>query len=314
MIIPHFTQYKSPDLNKNNTGLGNALFQIFSAYGLSYKYNHTLNLCELIKLLVVLTKWGLNHKNTIYRNMAKLCVPCNNNNVVSVHERNNYYSLYDSQLIDAVSSINNNVNCYLSGYLQSFLYFDEYYKDICELISPDDASLLYIKNEYNHLFNSNVLNISCHIRLNWCKIKYDECFDYCNDAIEYIIKHNKHDYKTIIINVFSDDIASVKQNFKLKNNNQLVSFVYFEDNFDYIDLWCMSLCNHNILSNSTLSWWGAYLNQSTNKIVTYPNDILRLVGGDICNTPQLLERKYQHYKPEWVSIDTQNVISEKIRS
>ena len=77
MIIPHFTQFTSPHLSVINTGLGNALFQIFTAYSISRKTNQELNLIKLLPLLCKLQKWNLFHKDTIYRNTAiirqKIC-------------------------------------------------------------------------------------------------------------------------------------------------------------------------------------------------------------------------------------------------
>ena len=84
--------------------------------------------------------------------------------------------------------------------------------------------------------------------------------------------------------------------------------IFYENNVDYIDLWCMSICNHNILSNSTLSWWGAYINTNKDKLVLYPNDILRLHVATIYDSQVYTQRITEHYKPEWIGLDTANVI------
>lgn len=319
MITPYLTQATSPYLSKTNTGLGNALFQIFTSYGLSKTYNHDLNLINLLQLLVILKKMGLNHNETIYRNLTNrnfINSNMNNINVKEIREQCNLHSSYDINLINNIINDNSNSNFYLIGYLQSHVYFDKYYSEINELLKPDENSISNIKNKYSHLFNKENLNISCHIRNNWgCNIKYDENFLYLIDSLKFILK-NTSNTNCININIFSDEIQIIKN--KIKDMNIVnkikeqftlnINFFYFENNLDYIDLWCMSFCHHNILSNSTLSWWGAYLNQNSNKIVTYPDDILRLVGGTIYNEKKQLERRKEHYKENWIPINTTNVI------
>jgi hypothetical protein len=67
--------------------------------------------------------------------------------------------------------------------------------------------------------------------------------------------------------VFSDDIQWVKDNLQLTN------CTYIGHNSganSYVDMYLMSLCKHNIIANSTFSWWGGWLNKNEQKIVIMP--------------------------------------------
>lgn len=72
--------------------------------------------------------------------------------------------------------------------------------------------------------------------------------------------------------VFSNDLTWVEENLAINN----VSYVGCNSGKDsWKDMYLMSLCKHTIISNSTFSWWGAWLNKNTNKIVISPSRFLK---------------------------------------
>jgi hypothetical protein len=72
--------------------------------------------------------------------------------------------------------------------------------------------------------------------------------------------------------VFSNDLKWVKENIAIDN----VTYVGCNSGTDsWKDMCLMSLCQHNIISNSTFSWWGAWLNKNANKIVVSPSRFLK---------------------------------------
>jgi hypothetical protein len=91
-----------------------------------------------------------------------------------------------------------------------------------------------------------------------CPIKY------YIDSIEYVTER----LDKPIFYFFSDDIDWVRNNFSYLSR---AFFVDFNGGISsYEDLRLMSLCKHNIIANSSFSWWGAWLNSNPEKIVIAP--------------------------------------------
>lgn len=84
--------------------------------------------------------------------------------------------------------------------------------------------------------------------------------EYYHAAIQYI----KQLQNQVQFFVFSDDIAWCRQNFTG------AGFTFVEGNSNYEDLVLMSKCHHQIIANSTFSWWGAWLNNNPEKKVLTP--------------------------------------------
>ena len=148
-------------------------------------------------------------------------------------------------------------NILLNGGFQSYKYFDEaIVKDIFRIPSEMET---FIREKYSYIFSCPVVGI--HVRRgDYCHIphKLPVCSkSYIKKAMGYFPKDTRFVF-------FSDDIKWCKNNFKSDR------YYFFESNDAIIDLYAQALCSDNIISNSTFSWWGAYLNSNKNKKVICP--------------------------------------------
>jgi len=290
------------DLNPKDTGLGNTLFQLATQYALSKKYSLQMNIQELIVYCQRLNKINYDHDKTIFRKLLNIFDSSYIQDYVLLQEERNKEQVCDTnienKIVEEIEK-SSDVNIKLYGYLQSHVYFDQYRNDILDLFEIDNRSFHYIKNIYPILFDDKYVCISLHVRMNYCGIDYN--FNYFKQAIQYFIEEYSHTGLKPYFLVFSNNIDSIKDWFY--GNNEQIPYLIVNNSVDYLDLWTMSLCKHNIISHSTFSWWGAYLNNNPEKKVLYPNDALRIFWGKLYDEPQNVERKTEHYKPEWIGLE-----------
>ncbi len=163
---------------------------------------------------------------------------------------------------------------FLSGYWQSENYFIEN-KHIIENelninipASIDNQRLLDDINTCNavslHIRRGNYVSVTeFNNVLGTCSL------DYYDSALHFISEKIENP----VFYVFSDDILWAKENLNSDHN-----FIFVDINdakHDYEDLRLMQHCKHNIIANSTFSWWAAWLNNFQDKIVIAPKQWFR---------------------------------------
>ena len=245
-------------------GLGNQLFQIFC--GISYAIENNIDFkivkakCDKVSPVdnksLRPTYW-----ENFFINLSKFT--CVNINILTYNEPIFTYN--------KIPYINKDFK--LFGYYQSPKYFENYYKSIIEIIELDKQKA-EIKEKYKEYFNDKV--ISLHFRIG----------DLKNNKGHGPVLNNKY-YINAIKNILEkDNTCDTVLYFNEKQDNYIVENMinnikksYPQLNFmqcsyeieDWEQLLLMSCCYHNIIANSTFSWWAAYFNSNSEKIICYPN-------------------------------------------
>lgn len=111
--------------------------------------------------------------------------------------------------------------------------------------------------------------------------------DYYKKAVDYI-RETVSDPKYYI---FTDNVSWVKDNmhwldYHLVEGNPGVGWG------SHCDMHLMSLCQHNIISNSTYSWWGAYLNENKDKLVVCPEIWFNPQATEEYSSERLLAKRW----------------------
>lgn len=159
-----------------------------------------------------------------------------------------------------IDSIQDNTS--IHGYYQSEKYFIDYKNDILREFQFKDEIFYNTFRKISDFKNNEI--VAVHIRRGDAVV--NPVFplitmEYIQSAIN---EFTDKEYNFLII---SDDVPYCRQVFPESDNIRISN-----GENDFEDLCLMSLADHNIISNSSFSWWGAYLNKNQNKKVIAPSD------------------------------------------
>lgn len=254
-------------------GLGNQLFQIFTT--ISYALQ---NKNPFMFLNVSILGGGTTTiRNTYWKSLFKRLKPFlvdTFHQPVSVFREKEFR--YNEIIVS--SSENKNINM-LYGYFQSYYYFQDTYTAICRLIGIPQLKT-EIMNKINipkiHFLNY----ISMHFRIGDYKkiqeyhpiMKKDYYYKSLLSIIQNQNQNQTNDWKVLYFceEVDIDDVLEIID--YLKRQFPQIEFIRADPLLeDWEQMLFMSCCHHNIIANSSFSWWGAYFNDHEDKMVCYPS-------------------------------------------
>lgn len=224
-------------------GLGNRLFQIASIYGLAKLHNRDFVLDGID---------SNKHSNLSYDFILN-----------KFKRQARKWKLYELPvgIAHKFHSINQQEqDTQFIGWFQSEKYFLHVADDIRDFFQPTQEIRDYILNKYPDIKNGFFI----HVR----RGDYLCTPLHCIDLDYYYSKVIENMGDDIHYYIMSDDIEWCKQ---YRRFNKLQNITYVKED-EISTLYCMSMCEYGgATANSTLSWWGVWLNNSPNKKMYMPN-------------------------------------------
>ena len=250
-------------------GLGNQLFQIFTTISYAMKTKHEFN------FLNVKTLGGTNNTlrytfwDTLFAKLQPILIEKFPEKMALVKEAGFPFSeLHISRF--------QSPNICLYGYFQSYKYFQEFFPLIYKILEINKQKRLVF--EKTGLTKDELQNtISMHFRLGDYK-KYSHVHPimnkdyYINSLKEIKLKYPENNFQVMYF-CEDGDLNEVQEVIKLCEKKYTnYKFIRANNSLqDWEQMLLMSICRHNIIANSTFSWWGAYFNVEKDKTVCYPS-------------------------------------------
>jgi hypothetical protein len=249
-------------------GLGNQIFQIFATINYAIKSKNEFKFLNLDSL----GGGSTTIRNTYWRTFFSRLKPFLIQNIPQTSHviKEKDFTFNELPIYEMLGK-----DTLLFGYFQSFKYFEDNYSIICRLIDLEKMKK-NIKDKLNK--NLDLKNcVSIHFRIgDYKKIQHVHPVmtkEYYYRALQFI--RNSHPTtKFTIINFCEDcDLEDVNKIItSLQEEFTEYTFVFGEKSLeDWEQMLFMSCCHHNIIANSSFSWWAAYFNSWQDKIICYPS-------------------------------------------
>ena len=261
-----------------NGGLGNQLFQVFATLAAAIRNGDT---CYFLYTTRDATGKRATYWNTLLHNLRSMTVISTQANVerfmqLPVHQELGFhYNHIPSKTAMNATPLK------LVGYFQSDKYFadvrDEIYDKLQLLEQQQHIRAMFAESSW---FSWGTLTVAMHFRIgDYAHIQEAHpvlSLEYYSQALKRVMARVP-DIDKINVLIFSeardnDDIADHMHQLRADPAFLRCRFHNVPDMVeDWKQMLLMSVCDHNIIANSTFSWWGAYLNQNPGKIVCYPS-------------------------------------------
>lgn len=268
-------------------GLGNQIFQYAFAKALQYKYpqmkveldTHFYEEKEVHNGYELENVFGINEQyyvgnSTVRELINKIHVKLGIVRGAKSVQRKDYFAeISIGYFLDCTDDISEEM--YFDGYWQSESYFDNITEQVRSALkfTPINEG----KNARVAQIIDETVSVALHVRRG----------DYLSSG-RYICLGNTQYYKEAVkllkekipaprFFVFSDDIEWCRNELNLPADSIFVDWNNGSNSFR--DMQLMSMCKHNIIANSSFSWWGAWLNSSPEKIVIAPNHFYKKDSG-----------------------------------
>lgn len=177
-------------------------------------------------------------------------------------------------------------NMQLEGYLQSVCYFEKYETELKNLFQPIEKDTRYLRSKYKKILSHPH---TVGVQLRYYQDGTNLSTKFIQYGADYLKKATRLFSPDCLFVVSSNNVLFAKKNWPSEYKN----VIFLDDEQDYLEMYLLSMCEHNIITNSSFGFWGAWLNRNPKKVVARP---LVWIGG---------EKRENMTPKEWIMIDAE---------